>query len=312
MILIGDVRDKLKELADNSIQCVVTSPPYWGLRDYGQANQIGLEPTPEEYVSNMVEVFREVRRVLKDNGTLWLNIGDSYKPAGKGSTKAGFNERYFGKKFNSDKQSATENHLDRSKFKADVKEKELVGIPWRLALALSDAGWYLRQDIIWAKPNVMPESVKDRCTKSHEYLFLLTKSPKYYYDHEAIKEPVSDVSLKRAQSGWKTNRPSAKTSPEGIDVAQMGNRFVNPNGRNKRSVWFIPTASFKGAHFAVMPERLVEPCILAGSAEGDVVLDPFFGAGTVGVVAKRLNRKYVGVELNPEYAEIARERIKSE
>lgn len=311
MILIGDVISKLKEIEDGTVNCVVTSPPYWGLRDYGNEGQIGLEPTPQEYVSKMVEVFREVRRVLRDDGTLWLNIGDSYKPAGKGSTKAGFNERYFGKKFESDKQSAQENHLDRSAFKADVKEKELVGVPWRLAFALSDDGWYLRQDIIWAKPNVMPESVRDRCTKSHEYLFLMTKSPKYYYDHVAIKEPVSDVSLKRAQSGWKTKRPSAKTSPEGIDVEKMGERFVNPAGRNKRDVWFIPTASFKGAHFAVMPERLVEPCVLAGSPEGGVVLDPFFGSGTVGVVAKKNNRNYIGIELNPEYAKIAQARLEA-
>jgi len=310
MILIGDVREQLKTLEDNSIQCVVTSPPYWGLRDYGQDNQLGLETSPDEYIANMVEVFREVRRVLKDDGTFWLNIGDSYKPAGKGgSTKAGFNERYFGKEFKSDKQSAKENHLDRSKLKADVKEKELVGIPWRLALALSADGWYLRQDIIWAKPNVMPESVRDRCTKSHEYVFLLTKSPRYYYDHVAIKEPVSDVSLKRAKSGLKTDRPSAKTSPGGIDVEEMGTRFVNPEGRNKRDVWFIPTASSKGAHFAVMPERLVEPCVLAGTAEGDIVLDPFFGSGTVGVVALRHNRKYIGIELNPEYAEVAKKRL---
>lgn len=309
MILIGDVREQLRTLPDESVNCVVTSPPYWGLRDYGQDGQLGLEPTPDEYVTNMVDVFREVRRVLTNDGTFWLNIGDSYKPAGKGSTKAGFNERYFGKKFESDKQSAVENHLDRSKFKADVKEKELVGIPWRLALALSADGWYLRQDIIWAKPNVMPESVRDRCTKSHEYVFLLTKSPKYFYDHVAIKEPVSDVSLKRAQSGWKSNRPSAKAGPNGVDVEQMGTRFVNPEGRNKRDVWFIPTASFKGAHFAVMPERLVEPCILAGCPEGGVVLDPFFGSGTVGVVAIRHNRKYIGVELNPEYVEIAKKRL---
>lgn len=311
MILIGDVISKLKELEDNTVNCVVTSPPYWGLRDYGNKGQIGLESTPQQYIEKMVEVFREVRRVLREDGTLWLNIGDSYKPAGKGSTKAGFNERYFGKKFDSDKQSAQENHLDRSAFKADVKDKELVGIPWRLAFALSNDGWYLRQDIIWAKPNVMPESVRDRCTKSHEYLFLMTKSPKYYYDHIAIKEPVSEVSLKRAKSGWKTNRPSAKTSPDGINVEKMGERFVNPTGRNKRDVWFIPTASFKGAHFAVMPERLVEPCVLAGCPEGGVVLDPFFGSGTVGVVAKRNNRNYIGIELNPDYAKIAQDRLAS-
>jgi len=273
-ILVGDVRTRLAEIPDASVQTCITSPPYWGLRDYGQDEQIGLEQSPQEYVDAMVEVFREVKRVLRDDGTVWLNVGDSYAGSGKG-----------------------------------LKAKDLVGIPWRLAFALQADGWYLRQDIIWAKPNVMPESVRDRCTKSHEYVFLLTKSAKYYYDHIAIKEPVSEVSLKRAKSGWKTDRPSAKTSAGGIDVEVMGTRFVNPDGRNKRSVWFIPTASFKGAHFAVMPEKLVEPSVLAGSREGDTVLDPFTGSGTVAVVALRHNRKFIGVELNPEYAEIAAERI---
>lgn len=299
MILIGDVREKLRELDDNSINCVVTSPPYWGLRDYGQDGQIGLEQEPEEYIANMVDVFKEVKRVLRDDGTLWLNIGDSYSGSGKGPAGN------LGKKHN-------ERHLENKTgglVPKGTKPKDLVGIPWMLAFALRADGWYLRQDIIWAKPNVMPESVRDRCTKSHEYLFLLTKSPKYYYDHVAIKEPVSEVSLKRAQSGWKSNRPSAKAGPNGVDVEQMGTRFVNPEGRNKRDVWFIPTASFKGAHFAVMPERLVEPCILAGCPEGGVVLDPFFGSGTVGVVATKHNRKYIGVELNPEYVEIAKKRL---
>lgn len=301
MILIGDVREKLKELDDSSIQCVVTSPPYWGLRDYNNEGQLGLEQSPDEYVLNMVNVFREVRRVLKEDGTLWLNLGDSYAGSGKGPAGN------LGKKNN-------ERHLEH-KHSAIVpkglKPKDLVGIPWRIAFALQDDGWYLRQDIIWAKPNVMPESVTDRCTKAHEYLFLLTKSRKYYYDNVAIKEPVSDVSLKRAESGWKTNRPGAKVGKMGINTEKMGTRFVNPEGRNKRSVWFIPTASFRGAHFAVMPERLVEPCILAGSRGGDTILDPFFGSGTVGVVAVKHNRNYVGIELNPEYANIAKERINS-
>lgn len=301
MILIGDVREKLKELDDNSIQCVVTSPPYWGLRDYGSEGQLGLEQSPDEYVLNMVNVFREVRRVLKEDGTLWLNLGDSYAGSGKGPAGN------LGKKNN-------ERHLEH-KHSAIVpkglKPKDLVGIPWRIAFALQADGWYLRQDIIWAKPNVMPESVTDRCTKAHEYLFLLTKSRKYYYDNIAIKEPVLDVSLKRAESGWKTNRPSAKAGKTGINTEKMGTRFVNPEGRNKRSVWFIPTASFRGAHFAVMPERLVEPCILAGSRGGDTILDPFFGSGTVGVVAVKHNRNYVGIELNPEYAKIAKERVDS-
>lgn len=299
MILIGDVIEQLKTLPDNHVNCVVTSPPYWGLRDYGQEGQIGLEESPDDYISKMVEVFREVKRVLRDDGTLWLNIGDSYSGSGKGPAGN------LGKKHN-------ERHLEHKTggiVPDGTKPKDLVGIPWMLAFALRADGWYLRQDIIWAKPNVMPESVRDRCTKSHEYVFLLTKSPKYYYDHVAIKEPVSEVSLKRAQSGWKTNRPSAKAGENGIDVEQMGTRFVNPEGRNKRDVWFIPTASFKGAHFAVMPERLVEPCILAGSPEDGIVLDPFFGSGTVGVVALKNKRNYIGIELNPEYAALAKDRL---
>ena len=306
MILVGDVFDKLAKLQDKSVNCVVTSPPYWALRNYGQDGQLGLELTPQEYVENMVNVFREIKRVLTDDGTFWLNIGDSYKPAGKGSTKAGFNERYFGKKFQSDKQSATENHLDRSKFEADVKEKELVGIPWRLALALSADGWYLRQDIIWHKPNPMPESVRDRCTKAHEYLFLLTKQPKYYFNHEAMKEPAKwHGKDKRSSNG--------RFEYDGKYKGEVGTgqrAFVQINEtRNRRSVWSITTKPFKGAHFAVMPEALVEPCILAGCPENGVVLDPFFGSGTVGLVALRNNRKYIGIELNPDYAKLAQQRL---
>jgi DNA modification methylase len=303
-ILIGDVIEQLKTLPDESIQTVVTSPPYWGLRDYGLDKQIGHEPTPQEYVNSLVKVFDEIHRVLKSTGTLWLNLGDSYASVHTGGHKSA-------------KSSVGANHDGAQEIRQPkaspksygLKDKDLVGIPWRVAFALQEKGWYLRQDIIWAKPNVMPESVRDRCTKSHEYLFLLTKSQKYYYDHIAIKEPVSEVSLKRALSGWKTNRPSAKTSPQGIDVEVMGKRFVNPEGRNKRDVWFIPTASYKGAHFAVMPEKLVEPCILAGSREDDLVLDPFMGSGTVGVVAERHNRHFVGIELNPEYVELALTRL---
>lgn len=299
MILTGDVLEQLKSLPDESVNCVVTSPPYWGLRDYGQEGQLGLEQEPEEYIANMVKVFQEVKRVLRDDGTLWLNIGDTYAAGKMGRDDSGNNGRFGGQRLTPKQRKAPNG----------FKPKDLVGIPWMLAFALRADGWYLRQDIIWAKPNVMPESVRDRCTKSHEYLFLLTKSPKYHYDYVAIKEPVSEVSLKRAQSGWKSNRPSAKAGPNGVDVEQMGTRFVNPEGRNKRDVWFIPTASFKGAHFAVMPERLVEPCILAGCPEGGVVLDPFFGSGTVGVVALKHNRKYIGIELNPEYVEVAKKRL---
>lgn len=299
MILVGDVIEQLKTLPDQSVNCVVTSPPYWGLRDYGNDGQIGLEATPQEFVNKMVEVFRQVHRVLRDDGTLWLNLGDSYSGSGKGpagNLGKKHNERWLEKK-----HSAI--------VPEGLKPKDLVGIPWRVAFALQADGWYLRQDIIWAKPNVMPESVRDRCTKAHEYIFLLTKSPRYYYDHEAIKEPVSDVSLKRAQSGWKSDRPSTKTSAGGIDVEKMGTRFVNPKGRNKRSVWFIPTSSFKGAHFATFPTKLIEPCILAGCPEGGTVLDPFFGSGTTGIVALQHNRKCIGIELNPDYAFMAEKRL---
>ena len=269
MILTGDVLEQLKSLPDESVNCVVTSPPYWGLRDYGQEGQLGLEPTPEEYVSKMVEVFREVRRVLTTDGTCWLNIGDSYFSSTKGTQGA--------------------------------KPKDLVGIPWRLAFALQADGWCLRQDIIWAKPNPMPESVTDRCTKSHEYVFLLSKSSSYYYDNQAIKE------VGTGKSGtW-----SKKTHEARIGHGAFRKEYTPPADglRNKRDVWFIPTKPFNGAHFAVMPEALVEPCILAGCPEGGVVLDPFFGSGTVGVVAIKHNRKYIGIELNPEYVEIAKDRL---
>ena len=305
-ILVGDVRSRLAEIPDKSVQCVVTSPPYWGLRDYGNDGQIGLEQTPQEYVAEMVSVFREVWRVLSDDGVLWLNLGDSYKPSGNGSTKAGLNERYFGKTFESNKQSATEGHVDRSHLRADgIKTKDLVGIPWRVAFALQDDGWYLRQDIIWAKPNPMPESVRDRCTKSHEYIFMLTKQPRYYFDNEAIKEEAKTPPTVRNKNaeGYQADYPNG-------DRFSPGERVFGADGkRNKRDVWTIPTKPFKGAHFAVMPEAIVEPCVLASSRPGDTVLDPFTGSGTVAVVALRHGRNYVGTELNPEYADIAINRI---
>ena len=295
-ILIGDVFTQLQTMPDNSVQCVITSPPYWGMRDYGTASwdggdsrcnhkvgrfeysvsgkqasnsasaghqaydvcpkcgatridsQIGLEQTPQEYVTKMVSVFREVWRVLKNDGVLWLNLGDSYAGNNSRATNGG------------------------------IKSKDLVGIPWRVAFALQAGGWYLRQDIIWAKPNPMPESVTDRCTKSHEYVFMLTKEPRYYFNSEAIKEPSTT-------KGYKT--------------------------RNKRDVWTIPTKPLKEAHFAVMPEALVEPCILASTRQDDTVLDPFTGSGTVGVVAYKLRRNFIGIELNPEYATIANNRIRN-
>lgn len=270
LILIGDARNKLAELPKESIQTCVTSPPYFGLRDYGEANQIGLEETPEAYVKEIVEVFKHVKEVLASDGTLWLNLGDTYS-----------------------------------------KDGNLLGIPWRTALALQDDGWILRSDVIWQKPNVMPESIKNRPTKSHEHLFLFAKNKKYFYDADAIKEPISAVSLARSKRKLHTDRPSTKTS-NGIHVDQMGDRFVNPKGRNKRDVWTIPTASFKGAHFAVMPEALVEPCILAGSKPGDTALDPFTGSGTVAIVANKNGRNFVGTELSAEYGTIAKERISKE
>jgi DNA modification methylase len=315
-ILVGDVLQRLSDIPDGSVQCCVTSPPYWGLRDYGQDGQLGLESTPELYVENMVAVFREVRRVLADDGVCWLNLGDSYKPSGNGSTKKGLNERYFGREFASDKQGADEGHLDRSQFKAEgLKPKDLVGIPWRVAFALQADGWWLRQDIIWHKPNPMPESVTDRCTKAHEYLFMLTKSSRYYYNNDAIREPAVgkfNPNFKPRKKDW---RERGWPTDENGNASKTGNpiQATNPQapegGRNRRSVWTITTKPFKGAHFAVMPEALCEPPILASSRPGDLVLDPFTGSGTVAVVALRHNRNFIGTELNPEYAEIAKTRI---
>ena len=265
----GDALSVLKTMPDQSINTCITSPPYWGLRDYGVDGQLGLEPTPAEYVANLVEVFREVRRVLRDDGTLWLNLGDSYAGSGKGAwdnPSDKVKEVYVPK-------SQDYKHMDRVPI--GTKPKDLVGIPWMVAFALRTDGWYLRSDIIWHKPNAMPENVKDRPTKAHEYVFLLTKSRKYYYDYDAIKEPTRDGKDKR----------------------------------NKRTVWTINTNPFKGAHFAVFPEELVEPCVLAGCPEDGVVLDPFCGSGTTLLVANKLGRKAVGIEINPEYIEIARRRI---
>jgi len=292
-ILVGDVRTRLSEIPDGSVQTCVTSPPYWGLRDYGQGDQIGLEETPQEYVDSMVQVFREVWRVLADDGTLWLNIGDSYSGSGKGPAGN------LGKK--NDERNMEKKH---SAIVPDgLKPKDLVGIPWRLAFALQADGWYLRQDIIWAKPNPMPESVTDRCTKSHEYLFLLSKSNKYYFDNEAIKEPtVTKDNTNRDRDSSKLNNTPGRSRSGGL-------KTNNYDMRNKRDVWNIPTKPFKGAHFAVMPEALVEPCILAGSRHGDLVLDPFTGSGTVAVVSLKNGRDFIGTELNPEYADIAVDRI---
>jgi DNA modification methylase len=301
---IGDALQILKTMPDQSVNCWVTSPPYWGLRDYGVDGQLGLEKTPEEYVAKMVEIFREARRVLRDDGTLWLNLGDSYN-----------NFRV------STPPQTVHNGEIRGKFKGrrpvsnSLKEKDLVGIPWMVAFALRADGWYLRQDIIWHKPNPMPESVKDRCTKAHEYLFLLSKSERYYFDQDAIKDP-SSTTEEQANSKWKTRRElRGKGQKEGVyhgvkDSVPFGN--WSPM-RNKRSVWTIPTHPFPQAHFATFPPALVEPCILAGCPECGIVGDMFAGSGTTGEVALKHFRRFVGIELNPTYAnEIAIPRIEAE
>jgi len=303
-ILNGDCRDVLKTLPDQSVHTCVTSPPYFGLRDYGHAGQMGLEPTPDEFVSELVNVFREVRRVLRDDGTLWLNLGDSYAGSGKGRNGDGSPNVDL-----QSKQATSAGTIIGNLIKSktpDCKPKDLIGIPWRVAFALQADGWYLRQDIIWHKPNPMPESVTDRCTKAHEYIFLLSKSPKYYFDHEAIKEPVAASSIIRltqpnisAQVG--SNRVPFKTNGT---MKAVGNTEM----RNKRSVWTVTTKPFKGAHFATFPQDLIEPCILAGCPEGGTVLDPFGGAGTTGLVAKRNNRNAILIELNSEYVEIIKNR----
>jgi DNA modification methylase len=270
-ILPGDCRAVLQSLPPAHFHTCVTSPPYFGLRDYGHDGQIGLEQTPEAFVAELVAVFREVRRVLRDDGTLWLNLGDSYARTGGTDRKVPETAKV------GSTRNTLEQMSDRTSRAASIglKDKDLIGIPWRVAFALQADGWYLRQDIIWHKPNPMPESVRDRCTKAHEYIFLLSKSPRYYFDSEAMAEP--------AASGT----------------------------RNRRSVWTVATRPFKGAHFATFPPDLIEPCILAGAPAGGHVLDPFNGAGTTGLVSIQHGRTYTGIELNPDYIALATERLAS-
>ena len=333
----GNCLEVLKEMPEQSVNTCVTSPPYWGLRDYGTAewdggdencdhqvgrfehkvsdkqksntasaghqardvcpkcgairkdSQLGLEDTPEEYVANMVKLFREVRRVLRDDGTVWLNLGDSYSSGGRTTTT---NQTLRGDK----DYGAT-----RPKPSKNIKPKDLIGIPWRVAFALQADGWYLRQDIIWHKPNPMPESVKDRCTKAHEYIFLLSKNKKYYYDNEAIKEPAKDWGTRDRSKGKYHNKGTGLTPHTGLEKSYPT--------KNKRSVWTVTTKPFKGAHFAVFPMDLIEPCVLAGCPEGGTVLDPFGGSGTTGLVAKQNKRNAVLIELNTKYIDIAEDRI---
>jgi DNA modification methylase len=298
-------------IASNTVQCCVTSPPYYGLRDYGVAGQLGLEPTPEEYVSNLVSVFREVWRVMKDDGTLWVNLGDSYATHAKGSNGNG----------TSTLQGTGNSHTSlfreggkQTASKIGLKDKDLIGIPWMVAFALRADGWYLRSDIIWSKPNPMPESVTDRPTKSHEYLFLLTKNARYYYDADAIREAQDPASLERLKRGW--NGDGQRGFPSGPQnhlknyFDKSPEEIENLLGRNKRSVWTINTQPTSYAHFATFPEKLVEPCILAGSRPGDLILDPFAGSGTTGRVAIRHGRQFIGTELNYKYiAEISHKRL---
>lgn len=345
-ILTGDCRAILPTLPEKSVHCCVTSPPYWGLRDYGVDGQIGLESSPEEFIAEMVNVFREVRRVLRDDGTLWLNLGDTYAgcrgqasrggPPSDSSSLKGNGHRGGGPKLSG--MTTVSRRRDNAVIpRSDVsvqglKPKDLVGIPWRVALALQADGWYLRQDIIWSKPNPMPESVRDRCTKSHEYLFLLTKSEKYYYDAESISEPVANSTVERlAQSTLnkqkgsprvpgKTNGNMKAALPRfggnkyGDDSTEQtrtksGNTYKDDRGRrNKRSVWTVSTQSCSSAHFATFPEKLIEPCIRAGCPEGGVVIDPFGGSGTTGRVAVQNRRNAILIELNPEYVGFQQQR----
>lgn len=260
VIFEGDALIALSLLPSESVQCVITSPPYWGLRDYGIKGQIGLEETPQQYINRLVAIFSELKRVLKNDGVLWINIGDSYTSGNRGWRAP-------------DKKNPARAMEIRPDTPDGLKPKDLIGIPWRTAFALQEDGWYLRSDIVWHKPNAMPESVKDRPSRAHEYLFLFSKSDRYYYDYESIME----------------------TS--------------NNNKRNKRSVWSINTQPFLEAHFATFPTTLVEPCMFAGSREGDYILDPFFGSGTVGIVAQKNNRRYIGIELNPQYVDLAAKRL---
>lgn len=298
-ILCGDALEQLRTLEPESVHTCVTSPPYYNLRDYGAAGQIGMEETPEEYIAKLVDVFREVRRVLRPDGTLWVNIGDSY------ATRSG-----------PQPPANTRNaHGHTRKEPPDgYKCKDLMGIPWLLAFALRADGWYLRQDIIWHKTNPMPENVRDRCVKSHEYIFLLSKSARYYFDAAAISEPVTGESTKRYLACEGQQEIFFGGKKYGADRSEetrtkSGKAYRPKPYRNKRDVWSVATAGFKGAHFATFPEKLVEPCVLAGSPPGGMVLDPFAGSGTTGVVAKRLGRDFIGVELNPEYKKMAEDRI---
>ena len=339
-ILQGDVRETLRALETGSVQTCVTSPPYFGLRDYGVSGQIGLEPTPAEYVEQMVAVFREVRRVLRDDGTLWLNLGDSYASGGGTGSQGSRGERF-------DRRHTRETLMTVRKWPHEaIKPKDLIGIPWRVAFALQQDGWYLRQDIIWHKSNPMPESVRDRCTKAHEYVFLLSKSERYYWDAEAMQEPanltgkgnangfrggayINNSTFDNAAGGNRTQKGDVGTRSKRDSFKRDGSKRAEvipgqsvgthrpdrPESeydvftRNRRSVWTVATRPYKGAHFATFPPALIEPCILAGAPFNGLVLDPFTGSGTTAAVALQHGRRFIGCELNPDYIKLAEARI---
>ena len=306
-IYVGDCLDVMKLLPDDSIHCCVTSPPYYALRDYGMDAQIGRETTPKEYISRLTEVFAEVRRVLRPDGTLWLNISDTY--AGKGN--AGMCLDPKNPKGRNGQVVALNNKVE------GCKSKDMIGIPWMLAFALRDAGWYLRNDIIWMKDNPMPESVKDRCARCYEHIFLFSKSKKYFFDYKAISEPIAPTTAEQLKRGIKryskcNNPVPCQTQPQSINCPREQGEIKDCDInllRNKRDVWKINTVPFKGGHYAAYPPKLVETCLLAGCPEGGIVLDPFMGSGTTGMVAKQMRRHYIGIELNCEYVDIANKRI---
>jgi DNA modification methylase len=305
VILVGDAASLLETLTAESAQCCVTSPPYWGLRDYGVAGQLGQETTPEEYVENLMRVMRGISRVLRTDGTLWLNLGDSYagSPGGYQGKNGARASRTFTARINMRKGTTSQ-------------AKQLIGIPWRVAFAMQAEGWYLRSEIIWHKPNPMPESVGDRPSRAHEQLFLLTRRPDYFYDADAIREPISASTVERwgefsgVSDGPKRLRPNGK--PTNAFIGGEETCGVNPDGRNARSVWTIACKPFLEAHFATFPEEIPRRCILAGTRVGDTVIDPFCGSGTTLAVADAHQRKFIGIELNPEYAEIAKRRVNAD
>jgi DNA modification methylase len=308
-IEFGDCRETMRRWAAEGVkvQTCVTSPPYFGLRDYGHDGQIGLEQTPEEYIAAMVEVFRCVKDVLADDGTLWLNIGDSYNGSGGNHKPHHKNDSGFQGKIGADSYQGRGNKIE------GLKPKDLIGIPWMLAFALRADGWYLRQDIIWHKPNPMPESVRDRCTKAHEYIFLMSKSEKYFFDSKAMKEPAVGNANGAAASFKRKGSKREQTIPgQGYGTHRPDRQDVAYNEtRNRRSVWTVSTKPYKGAHFATFPTALIEPCILAGSRQNDIVLDPFMGSGTTAQVALQHGRQYLGCELNPEYGDLQQKRLQT-